>query len=90
MPNIFSFGSCWNFYELLKLVFPKSVAYYDCNHIITRIGDRYYDITGEVAPNKNHSPFQDYYHPERKKRVIQAMLEAEFPLFSPQSESLLS
>jgi len=43
-------------YELLKRVFDEAVPYYDRLHVITRIGDRFYDITGEVEPNASHRP----------------------------------
>jgi hypothetical protein len=48
--DIFLNGSCFNFYHILKVVFPSSVCYYSqvAGHVITRIGDCYYDITGEV------------------------------------------
>ncbi len=45
---IYTRGSCYQFYKILKVVFPNAVAYYDSNHVITRICNKYYDITGEV------------------------------------------
>lgn len=41
-------GSCYQFYKILKCVFPDAIAYYDSNHVITKIGNKYYDINGEV------------------------------------------
>lgn len=51
---IFTEGACYQFHLILKNRFPESVAYYDMNHVITRIGDGYYDITGEAAA-ANHT-----------------------------------
>lgn len=60
IPLIFTHGGCWRFYKFLKLLFPAAVPYkviseptirinrYD--HIITKIGERYFDVTGEVRP----------------------------------------
>lgn len=52
-------GSCYRFYLILKEVFTDAQAYYDCDHVITRIGDKYYDITGSVE-RKNHLPVEDH------------------------------
>ena len=48
---VYNYGSCYNFYLILKEVFPKAEAYfYDKNkgHIITKIDGEYYDIEGIV------------------------------------------
>ena len=44
MVNIFSKGSCYNLFLILKLVFPEAEAYYNSDHIITKIGEKFYDI----------------------------------------------
>lgn len=46
--QVFTHGSCYHFYLILKEVFPQAKPYYDEDHIITEIDDRFYDITGEV------------------------------------------
>ncbi|MCY1340614.1 hypothetical protein D9M68_202520 [compost metagenome] len=43
-------GQCFQVYLLLKQVFPDAEPWYDSNHVITKIGDAYYDIRGEVEP----------------------------------------
>lgn len=43
-----TYGNCYQFYLLLKMVFPEAEAYYDSNHVITKINGRFYDINGEV------------------------------------------
>lgn len=48
MENIFTKGSCFYFYLILKEVFPEAEYYDDFNHVITKIDDRFYDITGEI------------------------------------------
>lgn len=45
---IYTNGSCYQFYLILKSIVPEAQAYYDSSHVITRIGDKFYDITGEV------------------------------------------
>jgi hypothetical protein len=45
-------GGCYKFHLILKEVFPWAQCYYNSNHVITRIGLRYYDINGEVKPTK--------------------------------------
>jgi hypothetical protein len=50
LVEIYTSGSCYKFYELLKYIFPEAKAYYtkDRNHIVIKIGDNFYDITGKV------------------------------------------
>ena len=62
-PNaveVYTSGSCYKFYLILKAIFPKAKAYYNSDHVITRIGDQYYDITGEVQ-KENHL-FVDHHY----------------------------
>ena len=46
-------GKCYEVHRLLKVVFPKASAWYDDNHVITRINGKFYDKTGEVK----HKPY---------------------------------
>ena len=48
--QVYTGGSCYHFYLILKQVFPQAQPYYDADHIISEIDGRYYDITGEVNP----------------------------------------
>lgn len=47
---IFSYGSCFRLYKILKILFPKAKPYYSDidGHWITKIGDIFYDIGGEI------------------------------------------
>lgn len=45
---VYTMGNCYQFYEILKVVFPYAEAYYDGNHVWTKIGDDYYDIRGKA------------------------------------------
>ena len=47
--RIYTEGACYGFFRILKTAFPEAVAYYNSDHIITRIDEKYYDITGEVS-----------------------------------------
>lgn len=51
--QVYTEGSCYHFYLILKEVFPDAEPYYDQDHIITKIGDSFYDITGEVRKDMN-------------------------------------
>lgn len=46
-------GSCFKLFILLKEVYPDAVAYYDGDHVITKIGDRFWDIRGEVLKDRH-------------------------------------
>ncbi|CAE6950004.1 conserved protein of unknown function [Ectopseudomonas oleovorans] len=43
-------GGCFRVYLLLKQAFPDAEPWYDSDHVITKIGDRFYDIRGQVEP----------------------------------------
>jgi hypothetical protein len=45
---IFTHGACYQFHLILKSRFPEAIPYYNENHVISKIGDSYFDITGEV------------------------------------------
>jgi len=56
--QVYTEGSCYHFYLILKEVFPEAQAYYDEDHIITKINGKFYDITGEVRGDLNLSKFE--------------------------------
>jgi len=60
MYDIFLRGSCCNLYFILKTVFPKAKAYFNIEHIITKIDGKYYDITGEVS-SEGYIPIEEMY-----------------------------
>ena len=46
--TVYTNGSCYHFYNILKSIFPYAEAFYVDRHIVTKIGSFYYDINGEV------------------------------------------
>jgi len=44
---VYTCGNCYQFYEILKAIFPEAQAVYDGNHIWTKIDNCFYDIRGE-------------------------------------------
>jgi hypothetical protein len=74
--NVYRSGSCYRFYLILRQVYPDAVAYYDGDHVITRIDDRYYDISGEVIPNRHHGPLTDEAVVKRLEACIYGKVEA--------------
>lgn len=49
-PLVYTRGGCYGLYQILKVVYPSAVAYFDDaeqEHILTKIEGRYYDINGE-------------------------------------------
>lgn len=43
-------GGCFRVYLVLKQRFPDAQPWYDSNHVLTKIGDHYFDIRGQVEP----------------------------------------
>lgn len=50
-------GGCYKFHLILKAVYPEAIGYYDGNHVYTKIGNKVYDITGEVDTTIRVVPF---------------------------------
>lgn len=44
---IYTYGGCYQFYEILKTIIPDAEAFYDGNHVWTKINYKFYDILGE-------------------------------------------
>lgn len=58
--EVYTKGSCYQFFKILQAVFPEAEAYYDCDHVITKIDGQFYDITGRVKKEK-HLPDDGTY-----------------------------
>lgn len=57
--QVYTNGSCYHFYLILKNVFSVAEPYYDGDHIVTKIGDKFYDITGEISKPSSASLYID-------------------------------
>lgn len=59
--KIFTEGSCFRLYEILKVIFPQAEAYWSDldNHCITKIDKQYYDIGGVIK--KSYVKGRSYY-----------------------------
>ena len=53
---VYTNGSCVMFYLILKQVYRNARPYWNeqTRHMITKIGNRYYDITGELEYTKGY------------------------------------
>lgn len=49
--TVYTQGSCYQFYLILKGIYPEAIAYYDDirYHIYTKIDKKFYDIYGELT-----------------------------------------
>lgn len=60
-------GGCYKFHLILKLAFGGK-GWYDSDHVITQIGEHFYDIDGEViTPNFAFLPIEDYGYDHMNK-----------------------
>lgn len=79
IETIYKEGSCYYLYLLLKEIFPEAEPYYDQNHVITKIGENYYDITGRVEKGRHILMEQKYQqelrHYEQPKIIFTLPLE---------------
>lgn len=45
--TVYTMGNCYQFYEILKVVFPGAEPFESGGHVITKINGKFYDIRGE-------------------------------------------
>ena len=59
--KIFTEGSCFRLYCILKTIYPEAKAYWSDRdgHAITEINNKFYDIGGEI--NREYVENQGYY-----------------------------
>ncbi len=68
--EVFTRGSCFRLYRMLRVICPDAECWYDMDHAITRIGGRWYDITGEVSPGR-HEPLSAAYGRDQARRLLE-------------------
>lgn len=61
MYEIFTEGSCYRLYKILKTLYPQAEAYWSESdgHAITKIDNSYYDIGGEIK--KSYVDYKEYF-----------------------------
>lgn len=69
-------GKCMLFAYLLKNIYPEGQIWDDQNHVIFKLQDKFYDITGEVQPG-NHLP---YFQEPSQKRLDEFLQTFQEPL----------
>lgn len=72
MVSTYTQGGCMWFFTILRSIFPEAVAFYNSDHIITKIDKHYYDITGTVIP-KGYLPFSEFCPKKRSSRAFVQM-----------------
>ena len=57
---IFTQGGCYQFHLFLKNIFPDAIPFIHQNkdHIISKIGNKFFDITGFVENENEYSPLK--------------------------------
>jgi hypothetical protein len=55
--EIYTSGGCYRLFELLQAVFPGASPYYNGDHVVTKIGNAFYDISGVVC-DKGYIPME--------------------------------
>lgn len=74
MVNIYTKGSCYNLYLLLDCVFPNCEAWYDGNHIITKIKKDFFDIEGIVTDVENYEPLHNFFSKDDAIIVVKELM----------------
>lgn len=78
MVDIFTKGSCLNFSLILSNKFEEVIMYYNSDHIISKIGSKYYDITGEVSGEGGYLDINEVHSPKTLQKLFKEMYNGEF------------
>lgn len=79
MVNIFTKGSCLNLFLILHSIYPDSIPLFNIDHVVTKINDKCYDITGCISC-KGYLSFSQFYKKKRISRSFSRMLKSEHNL----------
>lgn len=62
--QVYTNGSCIMFYKILKVLYPSARPYWnsETKHMITKIGNKYYDISGEIKNPKGYALDEGVYY----------------------------
>ena len=77
MVNVSTKGSCLNFFYILKEVWPEAECWYNSDHVITKIGDYWFDINGSVSP-KGYQKIENTHSGETLRKIKFQMLKEEY------------
>jgi hypothetical protein len=74
-------GGCYKFHlwlqeRLSNAYWVNSEGYYNSDHVITKVGERYYDINGEVTDTEGYLPFS-HFGEENIREQFKEHLDAE-------------
>jgi hypothetical protein len=51
--HVYKNGSCWWFARILKTIYPNGLIYENHSHAVFFLDGKYYDIEGELHPDKH-------------------------------------
>lgn len=77
--DLFTNGYCYHFYIILKERFEEVEIYYDVvvGHMVTKIGNSFFDITGEIEYNDNMKSFPNEIDSLQLKSIIRDVILKE-------------
>lgn len=85
MEDIFSYGSCLNLFIILRNIFPEAKPYFNIDHIITKIDNKFYDIKGTVLNTKEYKPYEKFFNKKGLNRSFTQMYNYELNICNYES-----
>ena len=56
--HVYTQGSCYQLFLILKEIFPRAAAWSNGEHVITFIETKFYDISGQVIDHSGYKPIK--------------------------------
>jgi hypothetical protein len=72
--------NCFQYHLKLKKKYHDAIPYYNVDHIISKIGEKFYDETGEVtfeqfAPLNHFRPLWEYHTGKSLCKIVKQWLK---------------
>lgn len=71
--------SCMAHHLILKAYYPEAECWFNVDHVISKVGEKFYDRTGEVTETDNFRPITEYYDGEDLRFAVINMLMNQLP-----------
>lgn len=80
MEDIFTKGSCLNFFCILHSIYPEAQPWFNIDHIISEIDGKFYDVTGEIKDVTGYQRYTEWYDKKGTRRSFTQMYNYELKL----------
>lgn len=88
---VYTQGSCYQFYKILKQIYQSAEPYHNGNHVITKIHEVYYDINGVYVEDlSNYVPMTKDDEKDAESWIYNVQYSTYFHCFDLNEQEMTS